>query len=98
MNLEKQFTIQAVHREKPGGGHHRSFHNVTNAVRRVYTLASDKKPTLTSDTSAARLPRQMNFYEELLLESIKVIKPHMTLNGARELDRAATGQRLKAPK
>ena len=40
----------------------------------------------------------MNLYEELLLESIKVIKPHMTLNGARELDRAATGQRLKAPK
>ena len=92
------YHTRAVHREKPGGGHHRSLHNVTNAVRRVYTLASDKKPTLTSDTSAARLPRQMNFYEELLLESIKVIKPHMTLNGARELDRAATGQRLKAPK
>ena len=89
---------RAVHREKPGGGHHRSFHDVTNAVRRVYTLASGKKPTLTSDTSAARLPRQMNFYEELLLESIKVIKPHMTLNGARELDRTATGQRLKALK
>jgi hypothetical protein len=89
---------RAVHREKPGGGHHRSLHDVTNAVRRVYTQASGKKPTLTSDTSAARLPRQMNFYEELLLESIKVIKPHMTLNGARELDRAATGQRLKALK
>ena len=92
------YHTRAVHRKKPGGGHHRSFHNLTNAVRRVYTLASGKKPTLTSDTSAARLPRQMNFYEELLLESIKVIKPHMTLNGARELDRAATGQRLKAPK
>ena len=89
------YHTRAVHREKPGGGHHRSLHDVTNAVRRVYTQASGKKPTLTSDTSAARLPRQMNFYEELLLESIKVIKPHMTLNGARELDRAATGQRLK---
>ena len=89
---------RAVHREKPGGGHHRSLHDVTNAVRRVYTQASGKKPTLTSDTSAERLPRQMNSYEELLLESVKVIKPHMTLNGARELDRAATGQRLKAPK
>jgi hypothetical protein len=92
------YHTRAVHREKPGGGHHRSLHDVTNAVRRVYTQASGKKPTLTSDTSAARLPRQMNFYEELLLESIKVIKPHMTLNGARELDRAATGQRLKALK
>ena len=92
------YHTRAVHRKKPGGGHHRSFHNLTNAVRRVYTLASGKKPTLTSDTSAARLPRQMNFYEELLLESIKVIKPHMTLNGARELDRAATGQRLKVLK
>ena len=89
---------RAVHREKPGGGHHRSLHDVANAVRRVYTQASGKKPTLTSDTSAERLPRQMNSYEELLLESVKVIKPHMTLNGARELDRAATGQRLKAPK
>ena len=89
---------RAVHREKPGGGHHRSLHDVTNAVRRVYTQASGKKPTLTSDTSAARLPKQMNSYEELLLESIKVIKPHITLNGARELDRAATGQRLKARK
>ena len=89
---------RAVHREKPGGGHHRSLHDVTNAVRRVYTQASGKKPTLTSDTSAARLPKQMNSYEELLLESIKVIKPHITLNGARELDRAATGQRLKALK
>ena len=89
---------RAVHRKKPGGGHHRSLHDVTNAVRRVYTQASGKKPTLTSDTSAEHLPRQMNFYEELLLESIKVIKPHMTLNGARELDRAATGQRLKALK
>ena len=92
------YHTRAVHRKKPGGGHNRSFHNLTNAVRRVYTLASGKKPTLTSDTSAARLPRQMNFYEELLLESIKVIKPHMTLNGARELDRAATGQRLKVLK
>ena len=92
------YHTRAVHREKPGGGHHRSFHDVTNAVRRVYTQASGKKPTLTSDTSAERLPRQMNSYEELLLESVKVIKPHMTLNGARELDRAATGQRLKAPK
>jgi hypothetical protein len=92
------YHTRAVHREKPGGGHHRSLHDVTNAVRRVYTQASGKKPTLTSDTSAARLPRQMNFYEELLLESIKVIKPHMTLNGARELDRAATGKRLKALK
>ena len=89
---------RAIHREKPGGGHHRSLHDVTNAVRRVYTMASGKKPTLTSDTSAERLSRQMNSYEELLLESVKVIKPHMTLNGARELDRAATGQRLKAPK
>ena len=89
---------RAIHREKPGGGHHRSLHDVTNEVRRVYTMASGKKPTLTSDTSAERLPRQMNSYEELLLESVKVIKPHMTLNGARELDRAATGQRLKAPK
>ena len=89
---------RAVHREKPGGGHHLSLHVVTNAVRRVYTQASGKKPTLTSDTSAARLPKQMNSYEELLLESIKVIKPHITLNGARELDRAATGQRLKARK
>ena len=89
---------RAIHREKPGGGHHRSLHDVTNAVRRVYTMASGKKPTLTSDTSAERLPRQMNSYEELLLESVKVIKPHMTPNGARELDRAATGQRLKAPK
>ena len=89
---------RAVHREKPGGGHHRSLHDVTNAVRRVYTQASGKKPTLTSDTSAERLPRQMNSYEELLLESVKVIKPHMTLNGARELDRAATGKRLKALK
>ena len=84
--------------EKPEGGHHRSLHDVTNAVHRVYTQASGKKPTLTSDTSAERLPRQMNSYEELLLESVKVIKPHMTLNGARELDRAATGQRLKALK
>ena len=84
---------RAVHREKPGGRHHLSLHVVTNAVRRVYTQASGKKPTLTSDTSAARLPKQMNSYEELLLESIKVIKPHITLNGARELDRAATGQR-----
>ena len=92
------YYTRAVHRKKPGGGHHRSFHDVTNAVRRVYTLASGKKPTLTSDTSAARLPRQMNFYEELLLESIKVVKPHLTLNGARELDRATTGQRLKALK
>jgi hypothetical protein len=92
------YHTRSVHREKPGGGHHRSLHDVTNAVRRVYTQASGKKPTLTSDTSAARLARQMNFYEELLLESIKVIKPHMTLNGARELDRAATGQRLKALK
>ena len=89
---------RAVHREKPGGRHHLSLHVVTNAVRRVYTQASGKKPTLTSDTSAARLPKQMNSYEELLLESIKVIKPHITLNGARELDRAATGQRLKARK
>jgi hypothetical protein len=89
---------RAIHREKPGGGHHRSLHDVTNAVRRVYTMASGKKPTLTSDTSAERLPRQMNSYEELLLESVKVIKPHMTLNGARELNRAATGQRLRAPK
>jgi len=89
---------RAVHREKPGGGHHRSLHDVTNAVRRVYTQASGKKPTLTNDTSAARLPRQMNSYEELLLESVKVIKPHITLNGARELDRAATGKRLKALK
>jgi hypothetical protein len=40
----------------------------------------------------------MNSYEELLLASVKVIKPHLTLNGARELDRAATGQRLKVPK
>ena len=92
------YHTRAVHREKPGGGHHRSLHDVTNAVRRVYTQASGKKPTLTSDTSAARLPKQMNSYEELLLESIKVIKPHITLNGARELDRAATGQRLKALK
>ena len=92
------YHTRAVHREKPGGGHHRSLHDVTNAVRRVYTQASGKKPTLTSDTSAERLPRQMNSYEELLLESVKVIKPHMTLNGARELDRAATGKRLKAPK
>ena len=61
------YHTRAVHRKKPGGGHHRSFHNLTNAVRRVYTLASGKKPTLTSDTSAARLPRQMNLYEELLL-------------------------------
>ena len=89
---------RAVHRKKPGGGHHGSLHDVTNAVRRVYTQASGKKPTLTSDTSAERLPRQMNSYEELLLESVEVIKPHMTLNGARELDRAATGQRLKALK
>ena len=89
---------RAVHRKKPGGGHHGGLHDVTNAVRRVYTQASGKKPTLTSDTSAERLPRQMNSYEELLLESVKVIKPHMTLNGARELDRAATGQRLKALK
>jgi len=89
---------RAVHREKPGGRHHLSLHVVTNAVRRVYTQASGKKPTLTSDTSAARLPKQMNSYEELLLESIKIIKPHITLNGARELDRAATGQRLKARK
>ena len=89
---------RAVHREKPGGGHHRSLHDVTNAVRRVYTQASGKKPTLTNDTSAARLPRQMNSYEELLLESVKVIKPHITLNGARELDRSATGKRLKALK
>ena len=92
------YHTRAVHREKPGGGHHRSLHDVINAVRRVYTQASGKKPTLTSDTSAERLPRQMNSYEELLLESVKVIKPHMTLNGARELDRAATGQRLKALK
>ena len=92
------YHTRAVHREKPGGGHHHSLHDVANAVRRVYTQASGKRPTLTSDTSAERLPRQMNSYEELLLESIKVIKPHMTLNGARELDRAATGQRLKAPK
>ena len=92
------YHTRAVHREKPGGGHHLSLHVVTNAVRRVYTQASGKKPTLTSDTSAARLPKQMNSYEELLLESIKVIKPHITLNGARELDRAATGQRLKARK
>ena len=92
------YHTRAVHREKPGGGHHRSLHDVTNTVRRVYTQASGKKPTLTSDTSAERLPRQMNSYEELLLESVKVIKPHMTLNGARELDRAATGQRLKALK
>ena len=89
---------RAVHREKPGGGHHSSLHDIANTVRRVYTQASGKKPTLTSDTSAARLPRQMNFYEELLLESVKVIKPYMTLNGARELHRAATGQRLKALK
>jgi hypothetical protein len=31
---------RAIHREKPGGGHHRSLHDVTNAVRRVYTMAS----------------------------------------------------------
>ena len=92
------YHTRAVHRRKPGGGHHRSLHDVTNAVRRVYRRASGKKPTLTSTTSAERLPRQMNFYEELLLESIKVIKPRLTLNGARELDRAATGQRLKPPK
>ena len=92
------YHTRAVHRRKPGGGHHRSLHDVANAVRRVYTQANGKKPTLTSDTSAERLLRQMNSYEELLLESIKVIKPHMTLNGARELDRATTGQRLKAPK
>ena len=92
------YHTRTVHRVKPGGGHHRSLHDVANAVRRVYTQASGKKPTLTSDTSAERLPRQMNSYEELLLESVKVIKPHMTLNGARELDRAATGQRLKALK
>jgi hypothetical protein len=55
------YHTRAVHREKPGGGHHRSLHDVTNAVRRVYTQASGKKPTLTSDTSAARLPRQMTF-------------------------------------
>jgi hypothetical protein len=89
---------RAAHRDKPGGGHHRSLHDVANSVRRVYKLASGKKPTLTSDTSAQRLPRQMNSYEELLLASVKVIKPHLTLNGARELDRAATGQRLKVPK
>ena len=92
------YHTRAVHRRKPGGGHHRSLHDVTNAVRRVYRRASGKKPTLTSTTSAECLPRQMNFYEELLLESIKVIKPRLTLNGARELDRAATGQRLKPPK
>jgi hypothetical protein len=37
----------------------------------------------------------MNSYEELLLKSIKVIKPHLALDGARNLDRAATGKRLK---
>ena len=92
------YRTRAVHRRKPGGGHHRSLHDVTNVIRRVYRRASGKRPTLTSNTSAVHLPRQMNSYEKLLLESVKVIKPHMTLNGARELDRAATGKRLKALK
>ena len=88
-------STRAVHRDKPGGGHHASLHEVTNSIRQVYQMISGKKPTLTSNTSAEHLPRQMNSYEELLLESIKVIEPHLTLNGARNLDRAATGKRLK---
>jgi len=86
---------RAFHRDKPGGGHHASLHEVTNSVRQVYQMISGKKPTLTSNTSAVRLPRRMNSYEELLLQSIKVIEPHLALDGARNLDRAATGKRLK---
>jgi hypothetical protein len=87
-----------IHHEKPGGGNHNSIYDVVRCVQWSYSKLSGKKPTLTSQDSAVRFPKDMNAYEELLLETIKIITPHATANSARELERATRGSRKKKPR